>query len=75
MNAFVKNYLWPTVSGFAFAIVTALATNAPAVLVDGLQQGDLAKLGATAVAAALGFLANILDRHAGANWPWLQPKA
>lgn len=69
----VKNYLWPAIMACASAAVTAVMTNAPAILGDGIQQGDLMKLGGIALSAAIGYVATIMQRHAGKAEPWMQP--
>jgi len=70
----VHSYLWPTAIGLTSAVVTALVSDAPSVLADGLQSGDLAKLAGIAASGALGFLAVIMQRYAGSREPWVQPK-
>lgn len=70
---FVKNYLWPTVCALGLAVITALGTNAPGIVADGIQPGDWGKLLSIAGAAAAGFLANILTRYGGRGSPFFSP--
>lgn len=69
----VHNYLWPALMGLVGAVVTALTSGAPAVLADGIQPGDLAKLGGIVLAAVVAFGATIMQRYAGGKESWGQP--
>jgi len=70
---FVKNYLWPTLMALAAAIVTALTTNLPSILADGLQAEDWPRIGGVVLAAGVGYLANILTRYGGKDSPFVAP--
>lgn len=72
-STFVKNYLWPTLMALAAAIITALTTNLPGILADGLQPDDWPQIGGVVLAAGVGYLANILTRYGGKGAPWVAP--
>jgi hypothetical protein len=73
-GTFLKNFLWPTIVGLGGAVVTAIASNASTILDDGLQAGDWGKIGGIVLSAIIAFVATTMNRYAGSEEPWVQPK-